>query len=153
MSTPVVLDSSVVVKWFKAGEEREGEALLLKSKVLNMEVSAFIPEILPLEVIRALQKASYPKEKMEKAIVVMRMLEHHHVWKAIPLSGVRWRGIELVMELGLYASDAIVLSTGLEVGGVLITEDHHLLKERVVRYAGERGLDVVDLKGWKERYG
>jgi len=46
-----------------------------------------------------------------------------------------------------------VLSTGLEVGGVLVTEDYHLLSERVVRYAGERGLDVVDLKGWKERYG
>ncbi|MDK2383928.1 MAG: type II toxin-antitoxin system VapC family toxin [Candidatus Korarchaeota archaeon] len=153
MSTPLVLDSSVVVKWFKAGEKGEREALLLKSKVLNMEVITFIPEILPLEVIRALQKASYPREKMKKAIMVMEMMEDHYVWKAVPLSRVKWRGIELVMEFGLYASDAIVLSTGLEVGGVLVTEDYHLLRERVVRYAGERGLDVVDLKGWKERYG
>jgi len=36
------------------GRSGRGEALFLKSKVLNMEVSAFIPEILPLEVIRAL---------------------------------------------------------------------------------------------------
>ncbi len=62
-----------------------------------------------------------------------------------------WRSAELVMELGLYASDAVVLSTGLEVGGTLITEDHHLLGEGVVRYAEKRGPSVVDLGRWAAR--
>ncbi len=38
---------------------------------------------------------------MKKAIMVMRMMEDHHLWRAVPLSRVKWRGIELVMELGL----------------------------------------------------
>ncbi len=150
-STPIVLDSSVVVKWFKSGEYREREALLLKSKVLGMEVTAFIPEILPLEVIRALLKAHYPKDKLRKALKVMKVMEKHSIWNAVPLGRAKWRSAELVVELGLYASDAIVLSTGLEVGGILITEDNHLLGERVVRYAEKRGLDVVDLEGWAAR--
>ena len=149
-TAPITLDSSVVVKWFKAGEDREREALLLKSNVLGMKVPTFIPEILPLEVIRALRKASYPQDKLRKAMWAMRMMEDHSIWRVVPLGEVKWRSAEIIMELGLYASDAIVLSTGLEVGGKLITEDHHLLARRVVRYARERGLDVVDLKGWAE---
>ncbi len=150
-STPIVLDSSVVVKWFKSGGDREREALLLKSKVLGMEMTAFIPEILPLEVVRTLRKALYPEDKLEKALKAMKMMEEHSIWSAVPLGKLKWRSAELVMELGLYASDAVVLSTGLEVGGTLITEDHHLLGKRVVRYAEKRGLSVVDLGRWAAR--
>lgn len=129
-----------MVKWFKSGGDREREALLLKSKVLGMEMTAFIPEILPLEVVRTLRKALYPEDKLKKALKAMKMMEEHSIWDTVPLGKVKWRIAELVMELGLYASDAVVLSTGLEVGGTLITEDHRLLGKRVVRYAEERGL-------------
>ncbi len=87
-STPIVLDSSVVVKWFRSGGDRERKALLLKSKVLGMEVTAFIPEILPLEVVRTLRKALYPEDKLKKALKAMKMMEEHSIWDTVPLGRV-----------------------------------------------------------------
>ena len=55
------LDASIVVKWFKKGEELEQEALSLRDKILGSKIYTITSEWLLLEVVRALIKVNYPR--------------------------------------------------------------------------------------------
>ena len=112
----LVADSSVVVKWFKKGEEFEGEALGLRRDVLSSTVILFTPEIVPLEVCRALMKVGYPSEKAKEAYATLSEMG----------------------ELGFLAA-AISNSTD------LLTEDRHLLRQGVKENLERRKLKVVRL--------
>ena len=50
------LDASVVVKWFKKGEQYESEAMAIYGKIRELETEAVTSEWTALEVVRGLTK-------------------------------------------------------------------------------------------------
>jgi len=79
------LDASVVVKWFKKREEFEQEALSLRDKIVGSKVSAVTSEWLLLEVVRALVKVNYPKEKIEVTYAALREITSLGFIEAVPV--------------------------------------------------------------------
>ena len=59
------LDTSCIVKWFKIDEEHHEESLKLRERILNFETEFVMSYYGLLELIRALVKSMYPREKIE----------------------------------------------------------------------------------------
>ncbi|MEM2841651.1 MAG: type II toxin-antitoxin system VapC family toxin [Candidatus Bathyarchaeia archaeon] len=146
MSLRVCVDSSVIVKWFKKGEEHEGEALRLRDEALSSKTCPIICEWVYLEVVRALVKAGYPKGKIVEAYKILREMAELGFIKTVPVQDLLERAKELEIELNLYASDAVNLATAIINSENILTEDKHLLQDDVRSYAEKLGLKIIRLK-------
>jgi len=132
------LDASVVVKWSKKGEEYEQEALSLRDEIQGSKVSALTFEWLLLEVVRALIKVNYPKEKIEETYATLREINSLGFIEAIPVGKILDKAKEVEIPLSLFASDAVHLATAIISHATLISQDGHLLNRDVMNYA-QRG--------------
>jgi predicted nucleic acid-binding protein len=150
MARIVVLDSSVVVKGFKKGEEFEGEALKLRHAVLSSTLTALASELIPLEVCRALVKVGYASEKVVEAYAALNEMDELGFLKSVSTSVVRHEAKDLIVKLNLYVADALSLATAVVNSSDLLTEDRHLLKEEVKKVMEKKGLKIIRLK---EAYG
>ena len=146
MARAILLDSSVVVKWFKEGEEYEGEALRLRHDVLSPTSSTSASELMPLEVCRALIKVGYPSEKVEEAYATLAEMVEDGFLKLIPTTGLIEETKELIVELNLYVADALSLAAATASSSDLLTEDRHLLKKEVKETMERKGLKLLRLK-------
>ncbi len=145
MGDTLALDASVVVKWFKEGERLEGEALALRDEILDGSVSALTSEWLPLEVVRAMVKVGFPKEKIDGAYSALREIASLGFIEAVPVGEVMDGAKEVIVALRLFASDSVYLATALKRDAALVTEDRHLLARNVREYAGKEGVKVISL--------
>lgn len=146
MAGTVVLDASVVVKWFKKGERAEEQALRVREEIFTTKAHAIAPEWLLLEVVRALVKIEYPGEKIEEAYSTLREAASLDLIEVIPIDRVLDRTKDVEIELRLYASDALYLATAITHQADLLTDDKHLLEPRVLEYAERQGIHIVSLK-------
>ncbi len=143
----IALDASVVVKWFKEGEEHGDAAMTLLESVKDMETVCVASEWLVLEVIRALVKAGYSKGNIAGAYEALTEFFDLEFIKMVPVSKVIPHSKDLEISLGLYAADAVHLATALHASAeILLTEDRHLLSEKVRDYSKKRGLTILTLK-------
>jgi predicted nucleic acid-binding protein len=141
-----VIDSSVIVKWFKKGEEFEEEALRLRDDVLSTIINLTICELTPLEVCRALIKAGYSPEKVNEAYrILIEMIELGFL-KIILIEKIRDLAKDLIIMLNLYVIDALILATAITNSLNLLTEDTHLLKREVKEFMKKRELKIINLK-------
>jgi len=149
MSTPgeaLVLDASVAVKWFKKGERLEEEALALRDLVLGSKVRALTSEWLLLEVARAMVKAGLPVGKVDEAYTILSEMDRLGFMEAVPVGEVLDTSKEVITGLPLHASDSVYLATSIIRGANLVTDDRHLLRSDVVKYARLRGVEVQSLE-------
>ena len=72
MSIAVGVDSSVLVKWFKKGENHEQEALKLRDDILAGVVNPVMSEWAYLEIVRALVRCNTPKPRFSKPMRHLR---------------------------------------------------------------------------------
>lgn len=145
LSETLALDASVVAKWFKKGEEHESEALNLRDDILGSKVSALTSEWLMLEVVRALVKVSYPREKIEEAYLALKEIISLGFIEAVPVGKALEKAKEIEISLSLFASDSVYLASAIMNNATLVTEDAHLLKREVVEYAKKEGIKIVSL--------
>ncbi len=148
----ISIDASVMVKWFKKGEEKEKLALRLKDDVLSRRITLVVNEYVFLEVIRAMTKAGYPGTKVEETIDFLNDLETLGFVDVVSVEEVRRSAMSLIYSLNLYASDALILATALKRKTNLITEDTHLLKKSIKNYAKKRGVKVLTLEEFFQAY-
>jgi len=141
----ICTDVSVVIEWFKKGEIKGRFALKLKDDVLDEKVSLICSEWVLLEVIRALTKIRYPKEKIRDAETFLLGLEAGGFVEIVNISSVRKLASEIIYKLNLYALDTVILAIVLYKKVDLITENEHLLKKRVVDYAKKNKLKILTL--------
>jgi len=141
----LALDASVVVKWFKEGERMEGEALALRDGILDGRVSALTSEWLLLEVVRAMVKVGFPREKIDGAFSALKEMVSLGFIEAVPVGEVMDEAKEVEVELSLFASDSVYLATAMKRKATLITEDRHLLRRGVRDYAKEGGIGILSL--------
>ena len=142
----IALDASVVTKWFKKGEKHEQEALSLRDKILGSKVYAVTSEWLLLEVVRALVKVNYPKDKVEEAYSILKEITSLGFIEVIPVSKSLDKAKEIEIALSLFASDAVYLATAMINHATLISEDKHLLNRNVVDYAQREGIKIISLE-------
>lgn len=140
------LDASVVAKWFKKGEELEQEALSLRDKILGSKVYAVTSEWLLLEVVRALVKVNYPRDKIEEAYSTLKEITSWGFMEATPVRKALDKAKDIEIALSLFASDAIYLATAIINHATLISEDKHLLNRDVMNYAQREGIKIISLK-------
>ncbi len=142
----LVIDSSVVAKWFKSGEEFEKEGLRLRDDLLSSSVTALASELMQLEVCRALVKARYPTEKVEETYAALNEMHDLGFIKSVPIEKLDDEAKDLVIRLNLYVADSLVLAAAVVTSSDLLTEDRHLLKEEVKKMMRGKGLEVVRLR-------
>lgn len=140
------LDASIVVKWFKKGEELEQEALSLRDKILRSKIYTITSEWLLLEVVRALIKVNYPRNKIEEAYSMLKEITSLGFIEAIPVRKALDKAKDVEIDLSLFASDAIYLATAIINHATLISEDKHLLNKNVMNYAQKEGVKIISLR-------
>jgi predicted nucleic acid-binding protein len=146
MARAILLDSSVVVKWFKKGEEYEEEALRLRHDVLSPTSSMSASELMPLEVSRALIKAGYSSKKVVEAYATLAEMVEHGFLKLIPTAGLMDEAKESIVKLNLCVADALILAAAVADSSDLLTEDRHLLKKGVKETMERKGLKLLRLE-------
>ncbi|HID90883.1 TPA: PIN domain-containing protein [Candidatus Bathyarchaeota archaeon] len=146
MTVRIAMDSSVIVKWFKKGEESEREALKLRDETLSSAISLTMSEWVYLEVVRGLVKAGFPEAKIIQAYSTLRDMASLGFIETIPVSDLLEKAKEIEIKLRLYASDAVNLAPALMSSADMLTEDRHLLRRSVRDFMGRRGLRILRLK-------
>ncbi len=146
MSFKICIDSSVIVKLFRKGEEYERESLKLRDEILSSTVNPIVCEWAYLEVVRALVKAGYPKTKIIQAYKILKEMAELDFINTVSVHNLLEKAKDLEVELNLYASDAVNLATAVLNSKDMLTEDKHLLRENVRDYMGKLGLKVIRLK-------
>jgi len=146
MVKKLALDSSIVVKWFKKGEEFEREALRLKEEVLSSAVNMQACELMHLEICRGLVKAGYPEQKVDEAYLALKEMSDFGFLMLVPVTDLKDKAKELILKLNLYMADAISLAVAFISHVDLVTEDRHLLKQEVKVFLEKEGLKTIRLK-------
>ena len=146
MGMRITADSSVIVKWFKKGEEFEKEALKLRDDVLSGIMGLIMSEWVYLEVIRALVKAGFPEAKIVEAYSTLRDIADLGFIEVFSISNLLEKAKDIEIKLNLYASDAVNLSPALISSTNMVSEDKHILRKSVRDFMGKAGLKVLRLK-------
>lgn len=147
----IVLDASVVVKWFKPQERFAAEAQWLLEQIGAFRIEAAASEWISLEVVRGLKRAqrevplqAISDEDIHAAYDALETLFQSGALEEIPVSEVKVLTKNAEIALGLYAADALHLATAIYLGArLLVTDDHHLLAEPVRQYAQMAGVSIV----------
>lgn len=145
-------DASVAVKWFKDGEIFEEEASELFRRIKDLELEAVGNEWILLEVVRALVKVGYSKEKIDEAFEVLSNLFTMGIITRIPVSTTLPLAKNLEVDLSLYAADTVHLATAIVSGAsILWTEDKHLHKKGVKKRVSKHELRICSLAEVSEK--
>ena len=100
-----------------------------------------------LELIRALAKNKYPKEKIEESFQSMYDFYGIGALKNIRIEEVLYLARDIEIELNLYASDALHVACAVHCGcKIFWSEDSHHLKEKTKEYMQTHGITVRTLK-------
>jgi len=142
----IAVDSSVIVKWFKKGEEFEEEALKFRDDVFSGSINAVISEWVYLEVVRGLVKIGLQENMIDRAYDTLKEAAYLGFIEVIPVSNLLDEAKKLEIRLRLYASDAVNLATALKNSINMLSEDRHLHRKSVGDYLVKRGLRVFRLK-------
>ncbi|MEM2794628.1 MAG: PIN domain-containing protein, partial [Thermofilaceae archaeon] len=131
------------------GEDYEEEALQLFDDVLAGRIAVACSEWALLEIFRGLRKAGFPSAKISESHDVLKELVELDYLELVPVSEVLDHARKLIINLNLYASDAVHLATALKRERNLVSEDRHLLRSDVIQYAQEHRVKVfrlIDIK-------
>jgi predicted nucleic acid-binding protein len=152
----IVLDSSVVTKWFKPGERYEAEARDLRGRIERKEVEAVISELVFLEVVRGLKNAQVRDPALgitdaaiDAAYDALTALVRAGSLVESAVSDVKLRTKEIIMRLGLFMADAVQLATAVNWSAAgakyFAVDDRHFMTADVRNYANGFGVAIVDL--------
>ena len=81
------IDASIIVKWFHKGEAFDAESHILLGKIIELEHDFVVNEWVLLEVVRALVKAGYTKQKVNDAFDEIFEMMNIGALRKIPVSG------------------------------------------------------------------
>lgn len=141
------LDTSVVVKWFKNDEENREESLKLRNRIINFESEFVMSSFGLLELVRALVKSKFQKDRINESFQGMLDLYDIDALKSVKIEEVLYLAKDIEIELNLYASDAIHLASAINHGcRIFWSEDKHHLKGKTKKYLRKHNVEVRSLK-------
>lgn len=126
MVSHIVLDTSVVIKWFRQGEILAEEALALRSAYLEGQAVVTLPSLLAYELANVLRyKTDLSTAQVEDA--VQSLLDMGVEWVAPSVRLMR-RAVAIAREFDVTVYDATFACLAEAVDATLITADERLAR-------------------------
>ena len=137
--TVVVLDTSVIIKWFRQGEVLADQALALRDAYLNGEMAIFVPSLVAYELANVMRyKEDLSTEQVQEA--VESLFDVGWEW-SVPSVAVMSRAIEIARRCETTVYDATFAALAESLDAPLITADERLAGRleplSLVRFLGE----------------
>jgi len=140
------IDASIVVKWFKEGEEYQDEALKLRDRIINFETTFVMSHYGVLELVRALVKVRFPRDTIEDAFQSLNDLYDIGVLKGVRVEEILYLAKDIEIEVNLYVSDAVHLASAIHSDcDILWSVDDHHLKDKTKDFLRKYGIEVKHL--------
>lgn len=140
MNTHVVLDTSVVIKWFRQGEILADRALALRTAYLHGDVQIAVPALLAYEITNVLRyKQDLTTDQVGDA--VQSLFDMGLTWVA-PTAALMRRSAELAREHNVTAYDAAFAVVAEGLAAIFITADERLARS-LAGFSPARHLDEV----------
>jgi predicted nucleic acid-binding protein len=139
MDGPVVLDTSVVIKWFRQGEVLAGQALSLRDAYLDGRVGVSVPSLLAYELANVLRyKNDLTTEQVQEA--VQSLFDMGLGW-VLPSGAVMRRAVEMARVYETTVYDAAFAALAESLSATFVTADERLVRRLealpFVRFLGE----------------
>jgi predicted nucleic acid-binding protein len=139
MDGPVVLDTSVVIKWFRQGEVLAGQSLALRDAYLDGRIVVLEPSLLAYELANVLRyKGDLTTEQVQEA---MQSLFGMGLEWALPSRAVMRRAIEVACAYETTVYDAAFAALAESLDATFVTADERLVRRLealpFVRFLGE----------------
>jgi predicted nucleic acid-binding protein len=142
------IDASIIVKWFHKGEALDAESHILLEKIIELEHDFVVNEWVLLEVVRAMVKAGYPKQKVNDAFDEIFEMMKIGALRKIAVSDVLHLAKSIELNYSLYAADAVHIATAIYTNAsILWTEDQHMQEESLKEFFRNHLIEVRSLKG------
>ena len=138
MQGPIVLDTSVIIKWFRHGEVLAQQALALREAYLDGQIEVTLPSLLAYELANVLRyKVDLSAEQVQAA--VRSLFDMDLTW-VLPSSAVMGRAGELARTHDTTVYDATFAALAESLGATFVTADARLVRRlealRCVRFLG-----------------
>ncbi len=135
----VVLDTSVVIKWFRQGEELAERALALRKGYLEGQLLVFVPSLLGYELANVLRyKNDLTREQVEEAVQSLFDMELEWTHLSAPLLR---RAVAIARKYDITVCDAVFAALAESLGATLVTADARLAEQleelQVVEFLGQ----------------
>ena len=132
MNERVVLDTSVVVRWFRQEEVAAREALTYRTAYLGGEISIVLPTLMLYELSNVLR---YKKDLTAEQVVqaVQSLVDMDLGW-ADPSSDLLGRAIHIARRCEVSVYDAVFVALAQAISATFVTADDRLA-QRVQREA------------------
>lgn len=125
MEGSAVLDSSVMIKWFRQEEVLAKEALSLRSDYLAGQLLVFVPYLAAYELANVLRyKRDLSTEQVQEAI--QSLYDMGFEWSA-PSNSLMERTIEIARLYDTSIYDASFVTLAESLGIILVTADERLV--------------------------
>jgi len=123
----VVLDSSVIIKWFRAHEVLRDQALWIRQAYLDGNLRIYAPDLLIYEIANVLRyKPDLDQRKVQQAI---GSLYDMGISIVTPSSRLMGRAIEIAYSHNVTVYDAVFSALAERVDGAFVTADEKLVKK------------------------
>ena len=144
MEGPAVLDTSVLIKWFRQGEVLAEQALALRVAYLTGRITITPPSLLAYELANVLRyKKDLSTEQVQAA--VRSLFDMQMIWM-LPSAEVMEQAIEIARTHETTVYDATFAALAGALGATLVTADERLARKlgllHFVRFLGE--LDLLE---------
>jgi len=135
----LVLDTSVIIKWFRQGEILADQALALRDAYLGGQVSVAVPDLVAYELANVLRfKMDLSTEQV--CAGVQSLFDLGLDWRA-PSSAVTRRAVQVARECDITVYDATFVALAESCAGALVTADRRLVERLAslpyVRFLGD----------------
>jgi predicted nucleic acid-binding protein len=131
--TSIVLDASVVVKWYLGDEAGVADAVRIRDGIAAGVISVVVPSVLSMELAHAVVRATrHGRLQSETAPAILRV--HDAFADALEVVAVAEdRAVEIALAAGVGAYDGAYLALARDRGHPLLTADGRLagVAERV----------------------
>jgi predicted nucleic acid-binding protein len=139
MNGPVVLDTSVVIKWFRQGEVLAGRALALREAYLDGQIAVLVPALLAYELANVLRdKGDLTVSQVQDG--VHSLFDMGLEWVP-PSSEMMRRAVDVARTHDTTVYDAAFAALAEGVGATFVTADEGLVRRLAalpfVRFLGE----------------
>jgi predicted nucleic acid-binding protein len=124
MDGSVVLDTSVMIKWFRQGEVLADQALALRNAYLNGQVLVAVPSLVAYELANVLRyKKGLTTDQVQEA--VQSLFDMGLEW-ALPSAELMRRAVELARAYEATVYDSAFVALAESLNATFITADERL---------------------------
>jgi len=126
MDGPVVLDTSVVIKWFRQGEVLASQALALRDAYLDGRIGVSVPSLLAYELANVLRyKNDLTTHQVQKA--VQSLFDMGLEW-VLPSGTAMRRAVEIARVYETTVYDAAFAALAESLDATFVTADERLVR-------------------------